>query len=318
MRPWGHGRRTMRNPRHLGWPGHGKRTELRDIAERWRVRYWDWCHAEERRQESDTPRMRQLGDMVEQFLAYRTGSMARQTVTNDRSALNHLMDDYAPHTPVEAVNPQRTIDRLVGTMMRSSVRSYSKYLSGFWTWLELPYKVKLPPKEQERRAVCWSDDQIKAIRAAAGELLLPIDCGLYMGLRMREIWGLEWGDIDGQLVRVRRQYPNAQLKSRRERTVVILPGWVHETGQGRLVHGSFDVQRVRFADVLNDVGLKAPGIRWHSLRHTYARLFLEAEPNMRLLQSSLGHSSVTTTETLYNWLLPDEAAEIARARIHGH
>ena len=307
----------MRDPRHPLWPEHGERTELRDIAERWKWQYVDWCHDAHRRRALGTPKVRLLGSMVEEFLTHRSYRVARQTLNNDRAALNHLLDDYGPQTPVEVVKPQRTLDRLLGSMRKSSVRTYSKFLSGFFAWLELPYKVTLP-KEQPRRAVCWSDAQITAIRGAAGELLLPIDCGLYMGLRMREIWGLEWGDIDGDLVRVQRQYPNAPLKSRRERTVVILPGWEHETGQGRVVHGSFDVQRVRFADVLNDVGLKAPGIRWHSLRHTYARLFLEAEPNMRLLQSSLGHSSVTTTETLYNWLLPDEAAEIARARIHGH
>ena len=89
-------------------------------------------------------------------------------------------------------------------------------------------------------------------------------------------------------------------------------------GQGRVMRGSFHRQPRGLANVLNGLGLKAPGICWHSLRHTYARVFLEAEPNMRLLQSSLGHSSVVTTEMLYNWLLPDTAAEIARARIHGH
>jgi integrase len=63
--------------------------------------------------------------------------------------------------------------------------------------------------------------------------------------------------------------------------------------------------------------LYTKGTGWHSLRHTYCRLFLEASPDMRLLQASLGHRSVTTTEQEYGHLLPDKAAEIARVRIHG-
>ena len=289
------------------------------MAERWKWQYVDWCHAEHKREMLGAPKVRLLGDMVEQFLAHRQGRVARQTFTNERGALRHLLEDFGPHTPIENVDPQRTIDRLLRMSMRSTVRAHSKYLSGFYTWLDLPYKMRLP-KEQPRRAVCWTDEQIKDIREAAGDLLLLIDCGLFMGLRMREIWGLEWGDIDApkNLVRVQRQYPNQPLKSRRERTTVILPGWEHEPRQGRVAHGSFDKEPRRFGGVLESVGLKAPGVLWHSLRHTYARLFLEAEPNMRLLQSSLGHSSVTTTEQLYDWLLPDSAAEIARARIHGH
>ena len=319
LRPWGDRRRTMRDPKHPGWPQHGERTELREVAERWKWQYVDWCHARHKQRVIGGPETKPLGDMVEQFLAHRKRGVARQTLTNDRSALHHLLYDFGPHTSIHGVDPQRTIDRLLGMMMKSSVLAHSRYLSGFYTWLELPYKVKLPQKEQARRAVCWSDEQIAQIRDAAGALLLPIDCGLFMGLRMREIWGLEWGDLDApkHLVRVQRQYPNEPLKSRRERTVVILPGWEHEPGRGRVVRGSFERRPRDLADVLEGVGLKAPGVLWHSLRHTYARLFLEAEPNMRLLQASLGHSSVTTTEQLYNWLLPDPAAEIARSRIHG-
>ena len=68
---------------------------------------------------------------------------------------------------------------------------------------------------------------------------------------------------------------------------------------------------------LKDAGLNGPGVGWHALRHTYARLFLEATRDIRLLQASLGHASVTTTEASYNWLLPERAAEMARDVIYG-
>ena len=107
------------------------------------------------------------------------------------------------------------------------------------------------------------------------------------------------------------------LKSKRARTAVILPGWTHPAGQGPVVpERKRSSQYASFRYILKDAGLKEPGVGWHALRHTYARLFLEATRDIRLLQSSLGHGSVTTTEQSYDHLLPDKAAAMARDKIY--
>ena len=308
----------MRNPRDPGWPERGERTELVDVADRWKWAYVDWIDDMHRARMFGRPAPRKLGQAILDYLAHRETRVSRQTYVNDRAALRHLADDFGPETPVEAVDPQRTLDRMLRSpkWKASTVRATSRFLSGFWTWLELPYKAKLP-KTQARRAHCWTEEQVREIRKAAGDLLLPLDLGLYMGLRLGEIWALRWEDIGRDVVRVQRQYPDRPLKSKRERTAVVLPGWKHRRGKGPVITRSFEDHKL-LADVLRGVGVKADGVLWHAARHTYARRFLEAEPNMRLLQASLGHASVTTTETLYNWLLTDDAAEMARARIHRH
>lgn len=188
-------------------------------------------------------------------------------------------------------------------------------MSGFWRWLGLDYTVSLP-RWQKAEPRVWTDAEVGRVRAAAGDLLVAIDCGLYMGLRFGEIFGLDWSDVDlaTWTVRVRRQQGGGPLKSRRVRTAVILPGWTHEARTGPV---AAKAKRQRLTTVLKRAGLLEMGVGWHSFRHTYARLFLEAKPDMRLLQASLGHGSVTTTEQSYNWLLPDRAAELARVAIHG-
>lgn len=312
----------MRDPRHPGWPEQGERTEFVEVAERWKWAYLDWCRDRTKRRQLGEVEARTIGAAVEEYLAHRDATRSPQTVRNDRAALTHLLDDVRPYTSVHAVNPQKTLDRLVRDGLAvSTVRGYSKFLSSFWSWLDLPYKVRLP-SAQKTDVHAWTNDEVTAIRQMADRagLLLEVDTGLFMGLRRREIWGLEWEDLDraSWIVRVRRQYPDAPLKGKRARTAVILPGWDHKGGQGRVVVQSFASRSTLFrTHVLKPLGLWQPGLNWHSLRDTYARLFLEAKPDMRLLQASLGHDSVVTTERSYDTLLPDRAAELAREAIHG-
>ena len=70
-------------------------------------------------------------------------------------------------------------------------------------------------------------------------------------------------------------------------------------------------------DVYRAAGLFAPRLGWHTLRHTYARLFLELGGSLEQLQKSLGHQSIRTTEMDYEHFTHDAAADAARRRIYG-
>lgn len=310
----------MRDPRHPAWPNLGERTELREVAERWKWSYLDWVNAEHRERTLGQRADRSLDDAIEEYLAHRERLVEPATLRNTRGALRQLQADF--RGSVYRVDPQRTIDRLLKQSAVSTVATHSAFLSGFFSWLGLPYEVKLP-KVQKTPARSWTDTEIVSIRDAAREvgILTAVDVGLFMGLRQGEIFGLEWSDIDPstRTVRVMRQYPDRPLKGKRARTALILPGWEHDPGQGRVVaQRSSSAQRRAFTSVLRIAGLTHPGVRWHSLRHTYARLFLEAKPDLRLLQSSLGHASVRQTEETYDHLLPDRAAQMARRAIYGY
>lgn len=306
----------MRDPRAKGWPNAGERTELRDVAERWKWAYVDHYRTLHHERITGVTKPRLLKQAVREYLAERSGVVAPNTAQNDRSALAHLTDDFGD-APLYAVDPQRTLNRLLREKYRPhTVHTYSMYLSGFWKWCGLEYRVTLP-KWQRREPRVWTNEEAAALRKAASPgLLVAIDCGLYMGLRFGEIMGLEWSDVDISTwtVRVRRQAGGQPLKSRKVRTAVILPGWAHKTGTGQVAAG---VTREHLRALLKRAEMQAAGVGWHTLRHTYARMFLEAKPDMRLLQASLGHSSVTVTEQAYNWLMPDKAAELARVAIHG-
>lgn len=307
------GRVVMRNPRDPSWPDGGERTELREVAERWKWAYVDLGHELHRERVLGPSRPKLLDEAIAEYTTERANMVAPATAVNDRTALGHLTADWG-RTPVHLVSPQRTLARLLARGFKpATVQTYSAFLSGFWKWLGLPYEVELP-KWQRSEPRVWTDAEIAKIRDFADDMLLAIDCGLYMGLRYGEIMGLEWADVELSTwtVRVRRQKNGLPLKSRRRRTAVILPGWEHPPGEGLVT--SADERGMRW--LLQRIGMWEKGVGWHSLRHAYARKFLEAKPDMRLLQASLGHSSVTVTEAAYNWLLPDKAAELSVRAIH--
>jgi integrase len=312
------GRVTLRNPRHPNWPRDGERTELADVADRWKWAYVDRAH-ELHRERVVGGRPKLLRAAVREYLEHRRDAVATATWRNDRTALGHLADDYA-NTAVHQIDPQKTLNRLLREGYQPyTVETYSAFLSGFWRWCGLTYDVSLPRRQRNEPRV-WSDEEVVRLRKAAGAsegpLLLALDVGLYMGLRWGEIMGLDWSDVDltSWTVRVQRQKGGAPLKGRRARTALILPGWTHGRGIGPVVGA---LRRQRITGLLEAAGLSEVGVGWHAARHSYARMFLEAKPDMRLLQASLGHASVTQTEDAYDHLLPDQAAAMARRAIHG-
>jgi integrase len=261
-----------------------------------------------------------VAEATKAYLAHRKVMVAYETYRNDCKSLRQLAKDFTGS--VHALRPQKTIDRLLREGAQpSTVVTHSAVLSGFFRWLAQPYVVRLPkvPRADVR---VWGPEERKAIRKAAEKegALAAVDLGFFAGLRKGEIFGAEWGDVDlpSWTVRVRRQADGRPVKGRRARTALILPGWTHAPGAGRIAPQMSEASQGRlFLHVLRTAGVYEEGVGWHSTRHTYARDFLDAKPDLRLLQASLGHASVTMTERYYDHMLPDRAAELARRAIHG-
>jgi integrase len=56
-----------------------------------------------------------------------------------------------------------------------------------------------------------------------------------------------------------------------------------------------------------------PSLRVHDLRHTYASLARRAGADLRLLEKTMGHASITVTAHIYADLYDDELDDIASA-----
>jgi hypothetical protein len=67
----------------------------------------------------------------------------------------------------------------------------------------------------------------------------------------------------------------------------------------------------RWRSVIGEIG--RPTLRVHDLRHTYASLARRAGADLRLLQKTMGHASITVTAHIYADLYDDELDDIASA-----
>jgi len=151
------------------------------------------------------------------------------------------------------------------------------------------------------------------------------------GLREGEIIGLQWGDIDWikNLIAVRRTFYNGQFYSPKTdfalRDVDMSDLLKAELSQYYIECGKPGPETLIFHtkngtpldrhNVLNYIHMKAiekAKIRYlpfHSLRHSYASLLLEAGASIVYVSRQLGHSQIQITIDYYAHLLPADSSQ---------
>jgi integrase len=198
--------------------------------------------------------------------------------------------------------------------------------------------------------VLGRDEIERLLAACAPRDRLMVATALYTGLRISELFGLTWDDVDfergvihirAQLSRAHRGAPPRRVRTKTEASVRDVPlvaqlaevladhrrrtlfaagsDWVFVTANGT-PHGHRNVTRrglqraARIAGIDNGSG---PALRYHDLRHTFAsHLILDLGLDVAQASRMLGHASPTITLNVYTHPFDDarHAREI-RARV---
>ena len=166
---------------------------------------------------------------------------------------------------------------------------------------------------------------------AAAEYSLFL-CALRTGMRLGELLGLQWGDVDfhGRFIEVRRNLVAGRLttpKSGKNRRVDLstqladtlktlltsrkaealkkgwgrVPEWVFCNENGGAMDGDNLRHRV-FYKTLAKAGLRR--VRFHDLRHTFASLLIAQGESLAYVRDQLGHASIQLTVDTYGHLIP--------------
>lgn len=232
---------------------------------------------------------------------------------------------------------------LIHRVLRGALRH--AYLMGLITRNPIsPIKSPKPPKKEMKT---YDDYQARNLLQAAEETDLEalLFVELATGLRIGEIIGLKWSDLDMEkgTLRVCRQVQRvkgvglvfSEPKSEKSRRMLILgPEAIKKIRK----HAERQYQQKLFAgdrweenDLIfpNSIGkpkehnrllkdFKAiakkaglPTIRFHDLRHSAATLMLQQEINPKIVQEILGHSDINLTLNTYSHVMPTLQREAA-------
>ena len=204
-------------------------------------------------------------------------------------------------------------------------KTMAKYISHLYHF-QNPLADVILPKSHKKEMQLLSEKQqnqlCSHLMQNQNPTALCILISMHMGLRIGEICGLQWSDIDfeKQILTVRRTVQRVQTASGTEllidtpktsssRRSVPIPDFMMSllkkfTNQDNfyLLSGAEQpteprtLQR-RFKAILKKANL--PSVNYHSLRHMFATNCIKAGFDVKTLSEILGHASVETTLKLY-------------------
>lgn len=207
-----------------------------------------------------------------------------------------------------------------------------------------------PPKAEPREIRPLDPDEARRfLDAARGDRLEALySVALSLGLRMGEILGLRWEDVDldARTLTVRKQLQRldgkpqlVDLKTRQSRRTLALPAGLagalreHRKRQleARLLAGErwrgedwglvftstigtpLDPRNLtdRYKALLARAGL--PALRFHDLRHSCASLLIAQGIPAKIVMETLGHSQISLTLNTYAHVFPEVQRQAAEA-----
>ncbi len=210
-----------------------------------------------------------------------------------------------------------------------------------WGYIDRnPAKFVNKPKQPRKEMNSLSAEQVRIFliksRGSGYETLFYL--AVTTGLRIGEILGLRWTDIDweSRSLRIQRQLQRvhgeglifSKPKSRSGRRLIMLGSTTTQKLRDHKRHQHMQIQDAgkewealdlvfpesngspskprkitrHFKTLLLEAGL--PNIRFHDLRHTSATLMLQCGVHPKIVQERLGHSSIGITLDIYSHVIP--------------
>ena len=306
LRAWGGNRPTLRDPAKA----KGERTEFRDVARGWAEVYVARLRHDAHDRQRGIKKTRALKEVVDEYLDHRRSMKAYGTWKNDVTATGHLLETFGAARAVHTISTediQAWVDARAATYAPGSLMLHAINMRSFFKWAGHPIGKVTTPVGHRNDPDALSDEEIEAVQDACEtdvERML-VGVGLATGGRKAELWALDWSDFkaDGRSVRFQRQmgWPGTStkgLKGKRNRTALVLPDYIKETGSGRVLEQTTEQTASNlFRRLLERAGAWRIGRGTHVMRHTYGRLGMERYGwSTEMLRIFMGHQSVLTTQ----------------------
>ncbi len=209
-------------------------------------------------------------------------------------------------------NLLRYRDRLLSVLAGTTVGIRMREIKAFSRWIHFeghlaanPFvRIELPRQEPCPRFL--SDQELSALEHhSSGVIKLIIRMAYMTGMRQNELLQAQWKDIEwkkgiDELTKkpTTRGYLTVwaeTAKNRRSRTIALrqeLTSLLGTRGKGRIFEG-WDKPKLRYAwDQVKEKAAFTGRVRFHDLRHTFCRLYLQGGGTIADLMSITGHQSI--------------------------
>lgn len=258
-------------------------------------------------------------EVLKEYLEASQHRKAKKTNDNDEARINEFLT-WNKITRINEITEQK-LEAYLNHRINDdhlALSSANRYIATLKAWLNFALRRKIIFENPIRYFKSYNpgkrhpkylpiEEVNKIIEAAVGSrLYYPVLTALYTGMRVEEIYGLEWQDIDFEegFITVRRG-GNLITKSKKERAVP-LPEKLKENllAIRKEAGRCFDPTNHKhaFPRIIKAAELK--NIGFHHFRHTYASHLAMAGVDLYTIAQLLGHSDIKVTEQ-YAYLTKD-------------
>lgn len=274
-------------------------------------------------QEKKSPAALTVGEAIDRYIESKDAVLSPATVAGykrvRKNNMQELMDITLPALTQERV--QRAVNAMARDHSPKSVRNAHGLLSAVLAeyWPDMVLRTTLPQKRRYDAAIP-SDADIQAIMdtARGSKDELPILLAVWLGLRMSEILGLKWEDVDGNVLHIRRALVDEGEKTTKSYTSqrdLVIPDYIKgllEKAPKRgdhILHITRRTLYCRFQAICKRAGVQH--YRFHDLRHINASVMLALGVPNKYAQERMGHATDNMLKTVYQHTMTAEQMAIA-------
>lgn len=263
-------------------------------------------------------------DAITQYIDSKDAVLSPSTVAGYRRILAHAFPEWLLALPVQKAT-QQAVQRATNEMAKErspkSVRNAHGLLSAALTAFDpdISLHTTFPQKIKYDVAIPSVEDIRKIAAAAKGTRdELPIMLAIWLGLRMSEILGLKWDDLDGNVLHIRRakvdegEKTTKTYSSQRDLPVPEYILGLMESAPRTSGH-VFPEKRqniyTRFQRICKRAGVQH--YRFHDLRHINASVMLALGVPDKYAQERMGHATDNMLKTVYQHTMTAEQSAVA-------
>ena len=282
------------------------------------------------KQEADNPHKITLETAYKRYIEMKDGVLSPSTITGykrlSKNTFQPLMKLRLDQLTTEKIQKEISALSKAGKSQKYIANAsglLSSVLKAFYG--DFRYNVTLPAKEKKTQRAL-SNEEIKGIMAAVKgtDVELPVLMGLWLGMRMSEIRGATYKDIDGDRLHICRAIVDTDSGAieKSPKTFsgdrwVNLPSYIKslipplKCKTDHIVNMTGAMIYKRFVAACDNAGI--PHCKFHDLRHANAAVMIQLGIDSKYAQERNGWKSDYMYKQVYGYVMDDTQDKNSKA-----